>query len=262
MLARRLGFWDLYHEIEVDAQGFGPANTRASAEKIPMVFVEPPALTDQSPPTRVPALAPPSNRVQPTKAPALEHSGATPVPPREEAPAQARTAIPAPIAAITPCASQFGFGGDLMQELGCPADRAMGRAVVYERFKNGTMVVFAGPDDSWVGGAILVLSSDGRAWCVTDSFARKSQNPDEWYCCEPRPGRRPEQSGIPWRGFGKVWCENPDVRGTLGNATSGEEVTRGSFEVYERGRAFQINRDRVYLLNVPNDGWAAAGRWQ
>ena len=61
-LARRVGIWDQYHEIEVDATGFGPPAARIPAERVTMTFVEKTAM----PPTRV---APPSPKSTPTPAP-------------------------------------------------------------------------------------------------------------------------------------------------------------------------------------------------
>jgi hypothetical protein len=330
-LVRDVGFWDQYHEIEVDATGFGPPAARIPAERVTMTFVETPAIAPTStvrpPATSTPAPTKPECRVvasrliirqgpgtnYPTLGASLSSGtrllplgrnsdstwalvqvidsgregwvsasgeyivcnqpvnglpvvGAPPVPaptskPPIPTPIPTRTPLPVTVTSA-PCTSQFGFSNDVMRQLGCPTDRVADRATVYQRFQNGMMVIFAGPGDSWGGGAILALSNDGRAWRVTDSFVQTSQNPDEWYTCEQRPGQRPEQSGIPWRGFGKVWCENPEIRGALGYATSSEESARGAFEVYKGGRAFQIDADRVYVVEVPNDGWMAAGHWR
>ena len=38
-LARRVGFWDLYHEIELDAAGFGPPGASIPAEDVAITFV-------------------------------------------------------------------------------------------------------------------------------------------------------------------------------------------------------------------------------
>lgn len=149
-----------------------------------------------------------------------------------------------------------------MQRLGCASEYVATRTAVYQRFENGMMVIFAGPGDSWGEGAIIVLANDGRAWRSTDSFVDTSSNPDDWYACERRPGQRPEQSGIPWRGFGKSWCDNPEIRAALGYARSGEEVAQGAFEIHEMGRVFQIAGGRAYIVYVPNAGRTATGRWQ
>jgi hypothetical protein len=148
-----------------------------------------------------------------------------------------------------------------MQRLGCSSEYVAGRTVVHQQFENGLMVIFAGPGDSWGGGAIIALANDGRAWRVGDSFVDTSSNPDNWYTCERRPGQRPEQSGIPWRGFGKVWCENAELRAALGHVRTGEEVAQGTYEIHELGQVFQIG-GRAYIVYVSNAGPAAAGRWQ
>ena len=61
-LARRAGIWDLYHEIEVDAAGFGPPASRIPAERVTMTFIEatitPPASSAPLPPTSTQTPAP------------------------------------------------------------------------------------------------------------------------------------------------------------------------------------------------------------
>lgn len=91
------------------------------------------------------------------------------------------------------------------------------------------------------GGYVFALATDGRAWRVKDTFVETSKNPDDWYTCDRKPGLRPERSGIPWRGFGKAWCDNPDIRTALGNAKIYEDVDPdASYQSYERGYAFQL----------------------
>lgn len=81
--------------------------------------------------------------------------------------------------------------------------------------------IFAGAGNAFDprgGGLVFALADDGRAWRIKDTFVETSKNPDDWYTCGRKPGLRPERSGIPWRGFGKAWCDNSQMRDALGFA--------------------------------------------
>lgn len=150
------------------------------------------------------------------------------------------------------------------------------RAVVIQRFANGVMLVFAKSDkgfDPSGGEFIFALTRDSRAWRIADTFVETSKNPDMWYTCDAKPGLRPERSGVPWRGFGKAWCDHLEVRAALGNARLYEEADiTAAFQSYERGRAFQLSdwhgiqgwsNDKVYVVTLDSgDPNFAAGRWE
>jgi hypothetical protein len=96
---------------------------------------------------------------------------------------------------------------------------------------------------------------------------------DNWYTCERAPGQRPEKSGVPWRGFGKVWCDHPEVRRALGKAAGYEEADiDASFQDYSRGRAFQLsewrgipgwNEKQAYVVYLDTaDPDFASGHWE
>jgi hypothetical protein len=93
-LARRVGFWDLYHEIELDAAGFGPPGAHLPPEKIDLTFIETPATPTPPTATRVHATATSSPRagaavVSPTPLPTRTR---TPTP----RPTRTRTPTPSP----------------------------------------------------------------------------------------------------------------------------------------------------------------------
>jgi hypothetical protein len=150
------------------------------------------------------------------------------------------------------------------------------RSVVLQRFANGVMLVFAKSDkgfDASGGEFIFALTKDGRAWRIADTFVETSKNPDSWYTCDAKPGLRPERSGVPWRGFGKAWCDHPEVRAALGNARSYEESEiDASFQAYAMGRAFQLsdwrgipgwNSEQVYVVLLGSSAPDfASGRWE
>jgi hypothetical protein len=148
--------------------------------------------------------------------------------------------------------------------------------VVLERFANGVMLVFAKSDKGFdVAGSdyILALAKDGHAWRVADTFVETSKNTDTWYTCDSKPGLRPERSGIPWRGFGKAWCEHTEIRNAVGNARSYEESDiDASFQDYQLGRAFRVsdwrgipgwNSAQTYVVLLQSsDPSFASGRWE
>lgn len=156
------------------------------------------------------------------------------------------TATAKPVTTPTPCVDKSPYNLDTGQiaKTGCSTqDWVSNRNVVIQRFERGVMIIFAKPNDVFDnqgGGAIYVLVNDHRAWRVTDTFVETSSNPDDWYACERRAGQRPENSGIPWRGFGKVWCEYPEISAAIGNVRSAETLSSASFQSYENGRAFQV----------------------
>ena len=138
-----------------------------------------------------------------------------------------------------------------LAQLGNPTEPfAAKRQVVVQRFERGVMLIFAQAGnvfDQRGGDFIFALANDGRAWRIKDTFIETSKNSDDWYTCERKPGLRPERSGIPWRGFGKAWCDNPPVRDALGLAKIYEDVDdNASFQSYERGRAFQVSDWKGY----------------
>ncbi len=150
------------------------------------------------------------------------------------------------------------------------------RSVVIEWFQNGVMVVFAKAAkgfDASGGEYIFALANNGGAWRVADTFVETSKNSDNWYTCDRKPGQRPEKSGVPWRGFGKAWCEHPEIRAALGGTRSYEESDlTASFQSFERGRAFQVsdwrgipgwNQEHVYVVSLSTyDANFATGRWE
>jgi len=165
-----------------------------------------------------------------------------------------------------------------LAQLGNPSETfAAKRQVVLERFEHGVMFIFAQAGNVFAqngGGYVFALATDGRAWRVKDTFVETSKNPDDWYTCDRKPGLRPERSGIPWRGFGKVWCDNADIRAALGNTKIYEDVDPdASFQSYEHGFAFQLadwkgypgwKSDKVYVVyySVGTNPNLITGKWE
>ncbi len=126
------------------------------------------------------------------------------------------------------------------------------------------MLVFSKPNNVWdnTPGAIIFAFSDrGQAWRVVDQFREISRVEDAWYSCQPMPGRRPENSGIPWRGFGLAWCSNSGIRSALGMVSqgSGEVKEEADYAEYANGSRVVKFRNRVYVITMSANG---VGEWQ
>jgi hypothetical protein len=235
------------------------------------------------PPTLDPVAAAPadaaSQTVQPDLPTATPRPSATATPRATFTPPPTTTPSPTPTPLPTPCPdlSPYGLSDQQMKRLGCPAQGFVAnRAVVIQRFEKGVMIIYAKPNnvfDNKGGGLIYALANDGRAWRMTDTFIETSADHRTWYACNVKSNDGPEATGIPWRGFGKVWCAYPDVRAALGKARSAEEGgTSAAFQSYEHGRAFQVtdwrgypgwSTRRVYLVSLPTaEGDYIAGSWE
>ncbi len=79
----------------------------------------------------------------------------------------------------------------------------------------------------------IYVFSNGLLWRVF---------PHEWQAGDPETSCEEAQlAGAPIRGFGRVWCENLDVRRTLRSVTTGEA---------QNGMTFQLTQEAM-LVNVP-----------
>lgn len=205
-------------------------------------------------------------------------------PTANQTPISVTTAIPPlSIPTVTPTlatSSPYRLSGAQQARLGPPTTLFVkSRQVILQRFVSGVMIIFAKSDKGFASGSEYVIAlandtpKDAQAWRSEDTFVETSKMADNWYTCERAPGLRPEKSGIPWRGFGKVWCDHPEVRHALGNAAGYEEADiAASFQDYSRGRAFQLsewrgipgwNEKQVYVVYLDTaDPDFAAGRWE
>jgi len=167
----------------------------------------------------------------------------------------------------TPCEMQsnpYAITPRQARQIGCPAQGFVpARGVLVQQFAGGLMIVFddLADDDFQARGKqrkSYVLANDGRAWRVyfdsDDVPQLTSSNPDDWYSCEQAPGLDPATSGVPWRGFGLIWCTYPQIRQALGAVVANEVKTTASFQSYYLGRAFQIaDQAAIYLVYLDAD---------
>jgi hypothetical protein len=171
----------------------------------------------------------------------------------------------------------YGLASNQLSRLGCPAQAFVtSRRVIIQRFEHGVMVLFAKPSnvfDKQGGGFIYALAADGRAWKLKDIFAETTSDRRRWYDCDTQSNEGPEVTGVPWRGFGKVWCAYPAVQQALGKALSREETgMAASFQSYEMGRAFKVSdwrgfpgwqTSQVIIVYLPTaEGDYIPGRWE
>jgi hypothetical protein len=193
-----------------------------------------------------------------------------------------RTATPIAhllIPTVTPThvvASSGALTDAQLARLGPPSALSVkSRPVILQQFANGVMIIFAKSDKGFEAGSefVFALAEGGRAWRSADTFVETSKMADNWYTCQRSPGQRPEKSGVPWRGFGKVWCDHSEVRTALGKTSGYEEADiNASFQDFERGRAFQLtdwraipgwDKDQTYVVYLDSsDPDFASGRWE
>jgi hypothetical protein len=160
---------------------------------------------------------------------------ATAIPPATETPTaqppatETPAASPTPTLTATPALCAVPLSEELVpywnrDEVGCARGEAVMLWLAEEEFEDGRM--FWREDD----GRIYVLYDDDL-WAVYD---------DTWSEGDPEYSCGVEQSPpTPLRGFGKVWCSNPDVQDKLGDATTFEYGRYGLLQVFEHGFIIQ-----------------------
>mgnify|MGYP005847627645 CR=1 FL=1 len=159
-------------------------------------------------------------------------------------PAPVPTAPPAPSPAD--CSVQPAYFADLwlerLAQLGCPVD-AHQVTMVEQRFEGGQM--FWRSDNS----TIYVLPADQAYARFDDTW---TENQPAYSCPDLGPAQTPP---TPQRGFGKVWCHQPQVRQWLGNATSQEAASEAVVQEFESGLIFWLNGGGTYLLENRSNDW-------
>jgi hypothetical protein len=183
--------------------------------------------------------------------------------------------------ASTSCDQQnpFALNPSQLDRLGCSDGGLVSfRYIVTQEFEHGFMIVFDDPNNSKFVAPnqqrkFYALADDGRAWRVfflNETVPQNSSpNQQDWYTCEkPSPFSRPENSGIPWRGFGMVWCNYAEIKQALGKVKpgAGEVLTSTSFQSYFKGRVFQKSDTAFSVyLNTGDDVASATflrGSWE
>lgn len=178
-----------------------------------LVAGETPTATAQPLVTETATLPPPATETATALPPATETLAASPTP--------APTSTPA-ICAVPVSEELVTYWN--RDEVGCAREEAVMLWLAEEEFEGGRM--FWREDD----GRVYVLYDDDQ-WAVYD---------DTWSEGDPEYSCGVEQSPpTPLRGFGKVWCTNPDLQDKLGDATTFEYGRYGLLQVFEHGFIIQ-----------------------
>jgi hypothetical protein len=219
--------------------------------------------TESAPPT----ITPPAI-VLPTLTPTLRpNPTATQPPPPTDTPLSP-TPTPTPLPSESDCnkANPYRLGKDALNRLGCPVGGERTVYYVTQDFNGGWMLVFDRGDDFAQGGeTIFAFSYAGDAWQAPDTFREASGNPDTWYACQGRSGQRPEVSGIPWRGFGKVWCSSGGIQTALGRVRGGSIEAKACcarYIVYQYGRVISYSRGTFAIFAAQGSPGLVAGTWE
>ena len=140
---------------------------------------------------------------------------------------------------------------DRLDQLGCPtfADTAPdGTAaellIASQPFENGLMV--------WRSdrGEIYALPLERPYLQAPDTWDASGP---EYSCPEQAISETPP---TPKRGFGKVWCDHPDLRQQLGQATAAEQIGQATLQTFEFGLIFALEGGGTYLLDYQTQDWA------
>jgi serine/threonine-protein kinase len=231
-----------------------PATERIAA---PVAEVPPTATSVML--TEYPTYAPyPTYTPVPTDTPVPATSTSTPLPPTVTAtPSSSPTSTPSPsplpMATSTetprptptptcpPVSSPFtAVWQSLQGTVGCASGQVIVGLVAEENFIGGKML-WREPIDA---AQILTLFNDGT-WQVVEHSPYVEGSP-EFSCPDAdTPSKCPP---TPKRGFGMVWCDTPEIRSRLGNATDCERGYQGVMQQFERGFMLQTDTGVVYVL--------------
>ncbi len=209
---------------------------------------ETPSATAEVSPTLAPTeTPPPTGTPVPTDTPAPTATATppptvTPPPTTTPVPSPTATLVPPPIPTETPTVSQtlgcqttidpLFVGLFDIRTMGCPTAAAARAAGASEPFEGGFMIHDPLEDRIYVFG-VRGAGGNGGEWV---DFADQWEAGDPEFSCP-----QAEQAGRPARGFGRVWCDNANVRNTLGPALAGETISELTFQETEETR----------LINVP-----------
>ncbi len=146
-------------------------------------------------------------------------------------------------------AGSFASDPTLAQSIGCPQGSSFSTTTAVEGFEHGSMIYVQGSPNE-----IYVLTLDNRFERFDDTWVQ---------------GVDPETTGLtppagllePKRGFGKVWRNHLEVRGSLGWAIDSEQGSSATMQVFDHGRAlFLPQRGQTYLLI--DDPGGTTGSWR
>ena len=143
---------------------------------------------------------------------------------------------------------------ELESAMGCALAPALSEAIGFNEFGSG-------PDFNkfmlWLSweDQIYALFPDGSWRAYVDNWTEEMPE----FACNPLAGD-PASPPLPRRGFGKVWCENPNVRDRLGTISVEERLCQHSvIQMFEQGRVLACFEDATirYFKLFNDNTWQA-----
>lgn len=140
---------------------------------------------------------------------------------------------------------------DLEQQMGCAIEPAIFDPIAINEFGEGN------PTDRFMlwfshEQKIYVLLPDGTYQAFTDDWV---ENVDPTYPCNPYGGEE-DSPPLPRRGFGKLWCENPELQAELGPVPREERLCQYAvLQRFEQGRLLACFEDAtIRYFRILDDG--------
>jgi hypothetical protein len=130
---------------------------------------------------------------------------------------------------------------DFQSQLGCPVGEVVGGEFAEQPFENGFMI--------WSGiySEIYAMAGDDKGeWAFFDQEAIDAGKPSDTGSCTVRV---PNDLVQPIRGFGAVWCANPDLADALGFGLIPEYgVSTNRIQKFQNGVIIRDSQERYWVL--------------
>ena len=183
--------------------------------------------------------------VSPIAVPTLA-SAPTPIPANVPTPTVTPAPSPVPLTATPSCPPVSGVfaatWSQIKNGIGCAKGSVISVGIVEENFEHGRML--------WRGeqmdhGQALALFGNGT-WKLFQHEPFKEGSP-EYPCAD---ANTPAQSPpTPKRGFGSMWCDIPEIRNGLGNATDAERGRQGYMQEFDKGFMIQTDYGVIFVFH-------------
>ncbi|UCC87724.1 MAG: hypothetical protein JSV81_00035 [Anaerolineales bacterium] len=156
-----------------------------------------------------------------------------------------RTPEPADLSKCTTEPKRFlALWQERIAELGCPiADTGQSVPMAEQSFERGWML--------WRGDTATIIALPVGQWYREFEDTWNESQPI-YSCLDLAPAQTPP---TPRRGFGKIWCTQPELRDSLGQATSEEHPFTASIQSFEWGLIFSTDQGITYIFERFHPGW-------
>ena len=200
--------------------------TAASATSLPIVIA-----TEMTVPSTETVTPLPTRTATQTATP-LPTSTSSPTPTPTETPTPSCPAVSGPFASVW---------SQVKEEIGCAMGSELRGQVVQENFQGGKMFWRAPIDYAQA----LAVYNDGP-WRIYYHEPHQEGDPD-YPCVDANtPALSPP---TPSRGFGVMWCDIPELRSRLGNATDVERSFTGVMQAFVSGFMIGTDDGTVYIFS-------------